>query len=84
MESILGSNGSLSGFFAFLSPLFNLVFTALSVRVFGIQLWLILLNCLVCFTIIGFITKGSVGIGSGLSKAVSASSSRKARKNGDQ
>lgn len=64
MSEILGSNGSLSSFFSFISPLLDVCYMVLSVEVFGLPLWTILLNVLVCFTVIGFITKGSVGLGS--------------------
>lgn len=80
MGNILGENGSVSVFLDFISPLLNMVYTIVSVEVFGMPLWTILLNMLVCFTVIGFITKGSVGIGSGASSAsVGASEKAKGR-----
>lgn len=76
MGNILGENGSVTAFLNFISPLLNMCYTILSVEVFGLVLWKILLSFLVCFTVIGFITKGSVGIGSGASSAIVGASEK--------
>lgn len=63
MNDIIGSNGSMSAFLSFINPFLQLCYRIISVELMGMPVWAILLNMLVCFTVIGFIVKGSVGIG---------------------
>lgn len=63
MNNIIGSNGSMSAFLSFINPFLQLCYRIISVELMGMPVWAILLNMLVCFTVIGFIVKGSVGIG---------------------
>lgn len=65
---------SFSDFLTIFEPFFNLSFRFLRLQIFGVELWTIALNFLVVSTVIGFVTKGNVGIG--IASHVSAAADR--------
>lgn len=73
---------SVSDFLDIFTPFVDLSLSIISVQIFGVPLWTILLNFLLVSFVIGFITHGSVGLGmvSHVSGAVDRSKAAKQRK----